>query len=119
MAVNLESFSWRSFLIWWISEVFYASYFSYYLMISGVGVALFLRNRQQFFHYISVVSFLFYICYTIYILLPVIGPRVFFGEIAGFQLPPDLQQLAPVATYPDAVKSGPFSHLMAWIYRNL
>ena len=58
-----------------LSELFYASYFSYYLMIGGVGIALFLRSRQQFFHYVSVVSFLFYVCYLIYIFLPVIGSR--------------------------------------------
>ena len=46
-----------------VSELFYASYFSYYIMIAGVGIALFLRSRQQFFHYVSVVSFLFYVCY--------------------------------------------------------
>ena len=50
-----------------VSELFYASYFSYYIMIVGVGIALFLRSRQQFFHYVSVVSFLFYVCYLIYI----------------------------------------------------
>ncbi len=100
-----------------LSEVFYASYFSYYIMISGVGLALFLRNRQQFFHYVSIVSFLFYICYTIYIFVPVIGPRVFFREIAGYDLPEALQQLATTDTYPAAVKSGLFFQIMAWIYR--
>jgi membrane-associated phospholipid phosphatase len=100
-----------------VSELFYASYFSYYIMISGVGLALFLRNRQQFFHYVSIVSFLFYICYTIYIFIPVIGPRVFFREIAGYELPEALQQLAPTDVYPAAVKVGPFYQLMAFIYR--
>ncbi len=100
-----------------VSELFYASYFTYYLMIPGVGLALFLRNRQQFFHYLSVISFVFYVCYTIYIFLPVIGPRVFFREIAGYTLPDDVQQLAPTDVYPDAVKSGVFFHIMAFIYR--
>jgi hypothetical protein len=48
-----------------VSEVFYAAYFSYYIMIGGVGIALYLRNRQQFFHYVSVVSFVFYVCYIV------------------------------------------------------
>lgn len=100
-----------------VSEIFYASYFSYYVMIAGVGFALFFRNRRHFFHYVSVVSFLFYICYLVYIFIPVIGPRVFFREIAGYQLPLDLQSLAAVDFYPDAVKNGPFFQLMAFIYR--
>ncbi len=99
-----------------VSELFYGAYFSYYLMISGVGLALFLRNRQQFFHYVSVVSFLFYICYLVYIFLPVIGPRVFFREIAGYELPDQIQQLAVTDVYPVAIKSGVFFRVMAFIY---
>jgi membrane-associated phospholipid phosphatase len=100
-----------------VSELFYASYFSYYVMIAGVGIALFLRNRQQFYHYVTVISFIFYVCYTVYIFIPVIGPRVFFREIAGYNLPAELQQLAVVDFYPQAIQSGPFYQLMAWIYR--
>ncbi len=100
-----------------VSEIFYASYFSYYVMIGGVGIALFLRNRQQFFHYVSVVSFLFYVCYLLYIVLPVIGPRVFFHQVEGYTLPNEVQQLAATDAYPDAVRAGVFFRLMAWIYR--
>ena len=78
-----------------VSEVFYASYFSYYVMIAGVGLALFLRRREAFFHYVSVLSFVFYVCYLIYIFLPVIGPRVFSRSLGGYTLPPDVQALAP------------------------
>jgi membrane-associated phospholipid phosphatase len=100
-----------------VSEVFYAAYFSYYLMIAGVGIALFFRNRQGFYHYISVVSFVFYICYLIYIVLPVVGPQVLSHEIAGYSLPAELEGLASENAYPEAVKSGVFFKLMAWIYR--
>jgi membrane-associated phospholipid phosphatase len=100
----------------WLSEIFYASYFSYYLMIAGIGLALFLRDRRQFFHYVSVVSFIFYICYTIYIFLPVIGPRVFFREIEGYALPPEVQALAASEGYPASVKAGVFFRIMALIY---
>jgi membrane-associated phospholipid phosphatase len=102
----------------WVSEVFYASYFSYYVMIVGVGLALFWRSRQHFFHYVSVNSFVFYCCYLTYILLPVMGPRAFFREIDGFELPAAIQALAGDPSYPEAVKAGPFFLLMAWIYRN-
>jgi membrane-associated phospholipid phosphatase len=100
-----------------ISELFYASYFSYYIMISGVGITLFLRSRQQFFHYVSVLSFLFYVCYFIYIFLPVIGSRAFFRQVDGYVLPAATQQLAITDAYPEAVQAGGFFQIMKWIYR--
>ena len=100
-----------------VSELFYASYFSYYVMIAGVGIALFLRSRRQFFHYLSVISFLFYVCYLIYIFLPVIGSRVFFHQVEGYAPPDATQQLALTDTYPEAVQAGVFFRLMRWVYR--
>lgn len=100
-----------------LSELFYASYFSYYLMIGGVGFALYLRDRRHFFHYVSVVSFVFYVCYLLYILLPIIGPRVFFHDVAGYVLPPASQALAVTDSYPASVQGGPFYRVMAFIYR--
>jgi membrane-associated phospholipid phosphatase len=100
----------------WVSELFYLSYFSYYIMIGGVGLALFFRNRTHFYHYVSVVSFVFYACYLTYIFLPVIGPRIIYSGIASFDPPPEA---LPVEgwIFPEAVKSGPFYQLMALIYR--
>ncbi|MEI6783647.1 MAG: phosphatase PAP2 family protein [Verrucomicrobiota bacterium] len=100
-----------------LSELFYISYFCYYIMIAGVGLALFLRSRQQFFHYVSVVSFLFYVCYLIYILLPVIGSRAFFHQVDGYALPAATQQLAVTDAYPAAVQTGVFFQIMKWVYR--
>jgi len=100
-----------------VSELFYASYFSYYIMIAGIGIALFIRDRRQFFHYVSIISFVFYICYAIYIVVPVIGPRVFFHEINGYSLPERVQLLASTDLYPENLKKGPFFNLMAFIYR--
>lgn len=102
----------------WVSEVFYASYFSYYVMIVGVGLALFLRDRRQFFHYVSLVSFVFYVCYFIYICLPVTGPRLFYRELGGYRLPAEVVAAAPAPAYPAVVEAGPFFQLMAWIYAN-
>ena len=101
-----------------VSEVFYASYFSYYVMIAGVGLALFLSRREAFFHYVSVLSFVFYVCYLIYIFLPVIGPRVFSRSLGGYTLPPAIQALAPAELYPfpPAVTRGLFFRIMALIY---
>ena len=98
-----------------VSELFYAAYLSYYVMVAGVGLALFYRNREQFFHYLSVISFLFYVCFLIYIFIPVEGPPIFFRERAGYQLPANVQPLVAPA-FPAAVKAGPCCQIMAWIY---
>ena len=111
---SLEAMTWLPYL--WVSELFYAAYFSYYVMIVGVGVALFLRHREQFFHYVSVVSFVFYLCYLIYIFTPVMGPRIFLREIPEYRLPDDVQPEV-VPRSPPAIQAGPFYQLMAWIYR--
>jgi membrane-associated phospholipid phosphatase len=100
-----------------VSELFYASYCSYYFMVGGVGIALFLRSRQQFFHYVSVLSFLFYVCYLIYVFLPIIGPRAFFHQVEGYSLPQATQQLAVTDVYPEAIQAGVFFRLMRWVYR--
>jgi len=101
-----------------VSETLYAAYFSYYLMIAGVGLALYLRSREQFFHYVSVLSFVTYACFFTYIFLPVIGPRVFFPQFSHYPLPADLRP-AVAPDFPPAVQAGPFYHLMAWIYRSM
>jgi membrane-associated phospholipid phosphatase len=100
-----------------LSELFYFSYFSYYLMVGGMGLALLLRSKAQFFHYVSVLSLIFYVCYAIYIFLPIIGPQTLLHEIPGYRLPPELEHLATDSAYPPAVKTGIFFKLMAWVYR--
>lgn len=100
----------------WVSEVFYVSYFSYYVMIAGVGLALFLQDRRQFFHFVSVVSLVFYCCYLTYIFYPVIGPRVFYSEVLNYALPADLQALYPAVTFPTSVQAGLFYQIMDMVY---
>lgn len=100
----------------WASELFYSAYFSYYVMIAGVGLALFFRNRRQFFHYVSVVSFAFYCCYLAFIFLPVTGPRLFFREVDHFSLPAEWRALGAAHPYPEAVVQGVMYRVMAWIY---
>jgi membrane-associated phospholipid phosphatase len=100
-----------------VSEVFYAAYFSYYLMIGGIGLILYLdKNRQHFFHYVSVISFVFYACYLVFIFVPVIGPPVFFRTIQGYSLPANLQSLAGSIHDPAAVQAGVFYQVMKRIY---
>jgi membrane-associated phospholipid phosphatase len=99
-----------------VSELFYAAYFSYYVMIVGVGLALFLRNRSQFFHYVSVVSFVFYWCYLAYIFLPVSGPRLFFHAVDGYRLPDEWLALGAQHPFPEVVLRGVFYRIIALIY---
>ena len=96
----------------WLSELLHAAYFSYYLMVVGVGVALWWRSRSEFRHYVAVLSFVFYACYVVYLFLPVVGPRRHELELAGAMNPG-----AVVAEVPAAVQAGFFYQLMAIIYR--
>ncbi len=99
-----------------VSELLYAAYFSYYPTIFGIGLALFLRDRRQFLHYVSVVSFVFYACYLVYIFVPVVGPRLFSYRGQDFGIPAGVAPMAPVA-FPDAITGGVFFRAMAAIYR--
>jgi len=98
-----------------VSEFFYMSYFSYYVMIAGVGLALYFRKREAFWHYLAVLSFVFYVCFLAFIFLPVAGPPAFYMEIPRFV---DQHRLPyyPLEFPPGAI-SGPFFHLMAILYR--
>jgi membrane-associated phospholipid phosphatase len=100
----------------WVSEVLYIAYFSFYFMIGGVALLLYIFKRDKYFHYVSVVSFIFMSCCFVYIFLPVIGPRIFWDPAAYYPLPADVAPaVAPV--FPAAVTSGPFYRLMATLYR--
>ena len=101
----------------WLAEVLYIAYCSFYFMIAGVGLALLFRNRRQFAHFISVVSFVLYACYTIYIFLPVVGPRIVDLNLPGVSLPPEI---LPVADYdpPESVRRAVFFQLMGWVYHH-
>lgn len=99
-----------------VSELMYAAYFSYYVMIAGIGLTLFLRDRTQFFHYVSVVSFVFYTCYLMYIFLPVSGPRLFFHTVDRFQFPPEWLAWGAAHPLPDVVQRGPFYKIISAIY---
>jgi membrane-associated phospholipid phosphatase len=99
----------------WLAEVLYAAYFSYYLMIAGVGLTLLLRDRRQFAHFIAVVSFMFYVCYVTYIFVPVVGPRIVYRGLVEQPLP---QEVLPVSDFdpPASVQSALFFRIMGWIY---
>jgi membrane-associated phospholipid phosphatase len=99
----------------WVSEILFASYFSYYLMIGGIGLALLLRDRRKFAHFVSVVSFVFYVCYLIYIVTPVVGPRILCRGIVTITLPADVVPATPPDP-PESVENAVFFRIMALIY---
>ena len=55
-------------------EFFHVFYFSYYIAIPVTGLLLFRKDKDLFATYIFQISYLFYFCFLIYILLPVEGP---------------------------------------------
>ena len=97
-----------------VSEFFYLSYFSYYVMIAGVGLALYFRRREEFWHYLAVLSFVFYVCFLAFVFLPVAGPPAFYMEIPRYL---DQQRLLyyPLE-FPASVTLGPFFNLMRFLY---
>jgi membrane-associated phospholipid phosphatase len=100
----------------WVSELLYAAYFSYYAMILGIGLALF-RAREQFLHYLSVMCFVFYLCYLIFIAFPVVGPPGLYHHVAGMNVSETFTQVAAAHPYPEAIQRGPFYQLVTLIYR--
>ena len=101
-----------------VSELFYFAYSSYYLMIVGVSAALFLQDRRRFLHFVTVISFIFYVCYLVYIFLPVVGPQVFFERFPGYPVPPlwSVQPAPLTPNFPTALTAGPFFQLMQLLY---
>jgi len=100
----------------WLSEVLYAAYFSYYLMIAGVGAWLLWRNPPAFRHFVAVVSFVFYVCYVIYMFVPVVGPRLLFRDTPERSLYSVLYAGETLPAFPESVRHGMFFQVMAWIY---
>ena len=100
----------------WVAELLYAAYFSYYLMIAAIGLALLKRDKKQFAHFISITSFMFYVCYIIYICLPVVGPRIVF--LNGLVMRPQLSFTihTPEHNPPETVQGAVFFQIMGWIY---
>ena len=99
----------------WVAELLYASYFSYYLMIAGVGLVLFARNRRAFFHYISVVTFVFYCCYFTYVITPVVGPRILCRGIVEHP-PLEAAGLLGAPGTPPTVQAAFFYRVLLFIY---
>lgn len=99
----LPSQQWgRMFNHWFVQESLYLSYFSYYPMILGLPVYLYVKNRPAFRELIFNLTLVFYLCYVFYSLVPVVGGRIMTDAL-------ELTQ-----TY----RGGIFTRVMAFIYRN-
>ncbi len=99
-----------------VSELLYASYFCFYVMVVGVGLALYVQDKGRFAHYISIVAFVFYACYLAFIFLPAAGPSLFWTEGPRSLRAHGLPAWQP--EFPAAVQRGPFFQLMKLIYRS-
>lgn len=67
----------------WITELMSFSYFSYYLLIFGFTLILFLNHPDLFYRLTFVLISSFYIYYLVFIVLPVAGPQYFFPPPAN------------------------------------
>jgi membrane-associated phospholipid phosphatase len=97
-----------------VAEVLYFAYFTYYLLVPAVGIALYVRNRRECFHYVSHIAFVFYMCYLTYIFFPVLGPT-------AIQIPEHAARVGIsyiVPPFPESVQSAMFFHLMSYIHGN-
>ena len=96
-----------------LDEFFHFFYFSYYLAIPHTGVLLFRKNVELFESFVFQLSSLFYLCFLIFILLPVEGPialrNEYFHQGGLFQAMVDF--IYTVAEKPGA--SFPSSHVAA------
>ena len=67
-----------------LSEALHAAYLSYYLIIYGPPIVLYLRGRLEDFRAtVAGLMAMFAICYVVFILFPVAGPRYEWGPPAG------------------------------------
>ncbi len=62
----------------WFCELMNICYFSYYLITSGVCLAIYFKNRAESYESIFIVICSFYLYYILFALIPVAGPQFFF-----------------------------------------
>ena len=68
--------------------------------------------------YLSVVSFVLYVCFLIYLFVPIAGPLFLYHhpEAPEFTFASQYQELVRANPYPPALKSGVFFQIMNLIY---
>jgi membrane-associated phospholipid phosphatase len=62
----------------WFAELMHFAYFSFYLMILGLCLYLWLKNPGEFQRSLFLITFSFYLYYLLFIVFPVAGPQFYF-----------------------------------------
>lgn len=62
----------------WFNEFMSFSYFSFYAFNVLVCIAMYIKNRQEFYRATSIIIFSFYMYYIVFSFIPVIGPQYYF-----------------------------------------
>lgn len=74
----------RRFPSFWLSELLHAGYFAYYLIVPAALLGIYRTRRARALHAVAFQTALaFFLCYLVFILFPVAGPRYLFTPIAG------------------------------------
>jgi len=88
-----SSFALQRHITVWRNEIMSLAYMSYYFLIPGAAFALAIYRKWESLERMALsASVTFYVCYLIFIFFPVVGPRIYLGNI--FYLPID----GPVVT---------------------
>ncbi len=99
----------------WFAELLYAGYFSFYGMIVGMTVWLLARDRSLARRFVGTLAGVFYVCYALFIVFPVVGPRIL--DLGG--LSPETVValgLTGVGPMPATSQAGPFAQVMRHLY---
>lgn len=68
----------------WLSELMHLGYFSYYLLIPVSAVVVYRRGGQGELHRFTMITGLaFFVCYVIFVVFPVTGPRYLYEQLEG------------------------------------
>lgn len=80
--LSMEASRWVPTL--WVSEVLHAGYLSYYLLVPGAALGVFLlAGRRALHEWAFTVGLAFFVSYLVFSLFPVAGPRYEFPIIDG------------------------------------
>ena len=97
------------------AEILYAGYFSFYVMILGLGIRLAATDPPAARRFMGTLAAVFFACYAVFIVFPVVGPRVL--ETHGIDdatlASLGLDRIGPM---PPGTQAGPFARLMALLY---
>lgn len=68
----------------WLSELLHAGYFSYYLVVPGAALAVYVKAGGRGLARLTIsVALAFFVCYLCFAVFPVAGPRYEFARIGG------------------------------------